>query len=362
MNRLLLSAALLAGCQYDYDKLYEHASVDAGGSGLVSTQLISKWIDNMPLDQECITCAETECANESAACSADPQCLAYTECVAKAPHPAGQAACRSQFADWVSQPATVRQRDLSGPYGQCVFRFRCTAQCTDDSELWCLGGYSLPTTSETSVPLSLHLVDAIDQMTPIANARVRACNAQNARECSETSADAMGTTDANGFVKLTLPASFSRSFTGYLEITGAGRYPTLLKFSTNFAEPTTQVVSIVGEASFRFALTSAGITTDDARGMLQLRMLGCQGAGVKGAFFSLSPEVAGSRTWYIVNGLPRLDNSGTAPVGSGGIIDVPEGTVTADAKTSDGTLIGQVAAPVRAKFMTVVIYAPLGKI
>jgi hypothetical protein len=362
MNRLLACAVLLAGCQYDYDKLYEHGSEGDAGSMLSSTKLIAKWIGNMPLDQDCITCAEQECEAENAACLADPQCVAYTECVAATPNPAGQAACRAQFAGWVNEAATVRQRDLSGPYGQCVFRFRCTPQCTDDSELWCLGGYTMPNTSATEVPLSLYLVDAIDQMTPVANARVRACNAQNARECSETGADAAGVTDANGFVKLQLPASFSRSFTGYLEITGAGRYPTLLKFSTNFAEPTTQVVSVVGEASFKFGLSSASIVTDDTRGMLQLRMLGCQGAGVKGAFFSLAQEVAGTRTWYIVNGLPKLDNVGTAPVGSGGIIDIPEGTVTVDAKTSDGKLIGAADAPVRAKFMTVVIYAPLGKI
>jgi hypothetical protein len=360
MNRLFVCAALLAGCQYDYDKLYEHVSQDAAIQ-LTSPKLISKWIGNMPLTQECLTCAEAECEAENAACLADPTCVEYTTCVGQAPTPAGHAACRAQYASWVNAAGNVRQRDLSGPYGQCVFRFRCTAQCVDDSELWCTGQYTLPQTSDTTVPLSLYLVDAIDQMTPVANATVRACNAQNARECSESTADAMGVTDATGFVKLQLPTSFSRSFTGYLEITGSGRYPTLLKFSTNFAEPSTQVVSIVGEASFKYALSSAEITTDDARGMLQLRMLGCQGAGVKGAFFSLEQPVEDSRTWYIVNGLPKLDNVGTAPVGSGGIIDVPEGTVKVNAKDATGKLIGEADAPVRAKFMTVVIYAPLPK-
>ncbi|HEX5661316.1 MAG TPA: hypothetical protein VFX59_29205 [Polyangiales bacterium] len=359
MNRLLVCAVLLAGCQYDYDKLYEHASSDAG-STLTSTKLISKWIGNMPIDQDCIECAEAQCEAENAACSGDAQCLAYTECVGKTPTPTGQAACRAQFSTWVNAD-DVRARDLNGPYGQCVFRFRCAAQCTDDSELWCVGEYPLSNTSESSIPLSLYLVDAIDQMTPVQGANVRACAAQNPRECSETTVDATGVTDAKGFVKLKLPASFSRSFTGYLEITGSGRYPTLLKFSTAFATDTTQVVSVLGDASFKIALSAGSIKTDDTRGMLQLRMLGCQGAGVKGAFFSLSQPVEGSRTWYIVNALPKLEEVGTAAVGSGGIIDIPEGTVTANAKTSDGKLIGTVDAPVRAKFMTVVIYAPLNE-
>jgi hypothetical protein len=238
-----------------------------------------------------------------------------------------------------------------------VFRYKCTAQCADDAELWCVGQYTMQTTSDQTVPLTLYLIDAFDQ-SPIVGVNVSACSAQNARECTDTKPDAMGVTDANGMIKLKLPSSFSRAFTGYLEITGAGRYPTLLKFSWNIGQDTTQVVSIVAEASFKAAISAIFLKTDDTTGMLQLRMLGCQGAGVQGVHFSYDNPAATSRTWYIANGVPKLDATATTPVGSGGIIDVPEGTVHVRASTADNTLVGECDAPVRAKFMTVVIYAP----
>lgn len=359
MNRLLAGAVLLSGCQYDYDKLYDHATANAdGGLALQSTQLIGSWIGSMPLTEECIQCAEQQCAQANADCAGDAQCVAFTECVGKAPTPAGQAACRRDFATWVNTAPFIKERDGSGPYGQCVFRYNCTAACTGDSELWCLHGYTLPTTSAPTVPLSLYLIDAFDQMTPIADASVRVCSAQNAQECAQLSAVSTGVTNAQGLVQLELPTSFTRAFTGYLEITGAGRYPTLLKFSNTLAQATTQVVSILGEASFKFALASAMLTTDDSRGMLQLRMLGCQGAGVKGVHFELADPMPDERTWYIVNGLPKLDASETAPVGSGGIIDIPAGSVTVRALAPDNSLVATADAPVRPGFMTVVVFAP----
>jgi hypothetical protein len=365
--RVLALAACVAGCQYDFDKLYEHAA-DGGlvqtpdaAPMLSSTALISSWINNQPeVDAECVACAESKCQQENSDCESDPACVQYTECVARKPTPEGQLACREQFSSWVNA-GNVRDRDLAGPYGQCVFRYKCSKECTDDAELWCAGKYTLPFTSSSTVPLHLYLIDALDQKKPLVGATVKVCSAQSLL-CNAP--DATATTNEQGKVDLALPSSFSRAFTGYLEISGAGRYPTLLKFSWSIAQETTQLVSVVAEASFKQAIESLlSLKIDDQRGMLQLRMLGCQGAGVKGVHFDIVPPAGvppdpAVKAWYIDNGIPKIGATETTPVGSGGLINVVEGNVTVAAAKADNTVVASVAAPVRAKYMTVVVFAP----
>jgi hypothetical protein len=355
------SALGLLGCQYDLDPLYEHAERDAGGVAdaevLASAQLIGSWIGKSPtVDRDCITCAEERCAVAESDCRADPTCVAYTDCVGKNPTPGGQAACRAQFASWVGQ-GSVRDRDLSGPYGQCVFRYNCSAECESSTDLSCVGAYTWPLTAETTVPLHLYLVDAYEQTVPLPMMRVRACNAADIR-CTEPLSDTI--TDDKGLAELRLPASFSRAFTGYLEVTGKDVYPTLLKFSWNLASETTQLVGIVKEANFRLAINAIDLRPDPARGMLQLRMLSCGHVGVAGVSFAAERADAQTRNWYIINGFPTLSATATDSVGSGGIIDVPEGSTTVNAtRASDGVAVARAIVPVRANFMSVVVFSPL---
>ena len=362
----LLAGTALAGCHYDLDAIYEHVVVDGGtpfvdaGPALRSDQLISSWIGHHPsVTQECITCAETMCADADASCKADPSCMAYTECVGKDPTPAGQASCRAKFASWVSQADTSRERDLTGPYGQCVFRLKCSEACGSNADLFCVDGYTWPLSAETTVPLHLFLVDAFEQTKPLSSMKVRVCGASDIK-CTTPLGE--GTTNAAGLAELQLPSSFSFSFTGYLEVTGADIYPTLLKFSWNLATETTQIVGIVKEAQFKQAITAIELEPDDTRGMLQLRMLGCSSLGVSGASFSSDRQDAQTKSWYIINGFPTLSATATDKVGSGGIIDLPEGSTTITAtRASDSVPIGRAVVPVRAKFMSVVVFAPLAK-
>ncbi|MEY4514487.1 MAG: hypothetical protein RLZZ450_6609 [Pseudomonadota bacterium] len=363
----LALVAAATGCHYDLDSIYEHVVADAGsvvvvdaGTTLHSDQLIASWIGHHPsVTEDCVSCAETSCADVNTTCKADASCAAYTACVGKDPTPAGQAACRATFASWVSQPDTAKDRDLTGPYGQCVFRYKCSAQCAANNDLFCVNDYTWPLTSQTSVPLHLFLVDAFEQTKRLPNMRVRVCAVTDFK-CNAPAAET--TTDANGLAELNLPGSFSNAFTGYFEVTGPDIYPTLLKFSWNVATETTQLVGIVREAQFKQAIEAIELKPDDTRGMLQIRMLGCGNLGVSGASFSSNSADQQTRNWYIIGALPMVGANATDTVGSGGIIDVPEGSTTITAtRASDGVAIARSVVPVRAKYMSVVILNPLAK-
>jgi len=370
--RLLSSLSLvpaLFGCQYDLDKIYEFAEFDAGGDAggggndaamLISQQLIAAWSTDLAVDSECVQCAEAKCAEADAACRADPECMAYTQCVGATPTPAGQATCRARFSTWVNA-ANVRDRDLSGPYGQCVFRDNCAAECDGNVDLACTDKYAWPSTSDRTVPLQLYLTDAQDQTKFLAGVRVRACPAGSAI-CPMGATEAV--TNAQGFVELNLPTSFDRSFTGYLEVSEPSIVPTLIKFSWNLGSATNQIISIVNQATLMGSTTVlGGVAPDPMRGQLQLRMLGCGGIGVRGVSFTASNTDAKTKSWYIVNGIPNLTATETNVIGSGGIFDLPipnTNVVRATAtRVSDNKEVARADVPVRPGYMTVIIFAPL---
>ena len=353
------------GCSYDFDPLYEHPVADAGAffvapdTGTVlptlsSAQLIQSWIGNDELvDADCVSCAEQKCASADADCRADPGCLAYTQCVGAAPNPAGQTACRVTYESWVRKD--VRAHDLSGPYGQCVFKYNCAAECGGNDDLSCLHKYTWPSTPAATIPLHLYLSDAVQQTAPIANAKVAVCAAGDLK-CGNPGMQ--GTSDATGLVELQLPTTFSGAFTGYLMLEGDALYPSLIRFSWNIGQETTYLLNTVNKQLFNQAIGTTGISPDDKRGMVQARMLGCGGVGLRGASFQSDKADAQSATWYI-DTVPKINLTTTNSVGSGGIVNLPEGNTTVTAtRASDGALLGTTNAPVRAGYMTVVVFAP----
>lgn len=353
-------AALLivAGCAYDLDTIYDSVQTgDAGAeSGVVAPQpLIELW-SSETADADCRACAAQRCAEADSACRADSACEALTRCVAAQPSPVGQAQCRAMNTPWVLGGASVRERELGGPYALCVANV-CREECEISSDLACLNKYAWPM-SLTEVPLHLFLTKADSPGTPLANVRVRVCEAATSCEGERPE----GLTDVRGLVELRLPTSYARAFTGYLEIQGEGLYPTLLKLSWNLSVETTLAVNVVNQMLFRLGLTQAGgIVPDPERGMLQLRMYGCQGFGQRGIRFEAEPSDLKSKQWYLVDDIPSLTARETGTIGSGGIIDVPIGNATVRAlRASDGQLVAQTLAPVRAGFMTVVHFVPSG--
>lgn len=363
-----IALSALSACHYDLSGVYDDdwsrdagldAGQDAGAAGVeagVAHSLLAGWSNYPGVGEECRRCASIECTQAEQDCLADPECVAYSACVAQAPHPAGQASCRARFAAWVGS-GDVRARDLAGPFGQCVFRDRCAVQCEGNVDLSCNGRYAWASTSAEIVPLHLFLNDAQYQSMMLKDVRVKVCRAADLA-CASPYHE--GITDATGRVDLRLPTSFDRAFTGYLQLEGAGVYPTLLKLGWNLALESTVVVSIVNDALFKFSVSVSDVVPDPARGMLQTRMLGCQGVGVRGVRFSVDKSDPALRTWYIADGLPRFDVTETNAVGSGGIFNMPVGrTVVTARRANDDVLVARSEAPIRAGFMTVVVFSPL---
>lgn len=364
-----LTVLLTSGaCQYEFDALYEFPVTDPlpmnGDAGMGedaamprSTHLIGLWGNYPTVDEECIRCAETACAQVDEACRADPECVAFTRCVAESPTPAGQMACRTRHLEWVTS-GDVLLRDLNGPYGQCVFRDACVTECEGASDFACLHNYTWPMTAEQSVPLHLIVNDSQDLKRTLAGVTVKVCT-EGDTLCSAPGPT--GVTDERGYIRLDLPTSFTRSFTGYLELQGAGVYPTLLKFSWNIGGPTEQLVTLVNKTTYDFYATDwLKVTLDADRGMLQTRMLGCSAITTRGVSFATTGADTQTRHWYLDNAIPSFTARETNVLGAGGTFNLLPGyqTVTAT-RAVDGVLVGRTNAPVRPGFMTIVIFQPL---
>lgn len=353
---LLLS---VSGCQYDYDQIYEHAEGegDAGVDAAIdpaSLHLIDLW--KTPIaDADCRECAYRACAEIETACRSDPDCKAFTECVAAKPDPEGIAACRARFARWVSSEP-VRERDLGGPYAQCVFRYQCAEACDGNDDLECGGKFAWPLTTG-DVPLHLFLVRSDDTTKPFENVRVRVCEPRT--DCEKPVGEAVS--DGRGLVELRLPTSYYRAFTGYLKLEGEGLYPTLLKFGWNLAQESTPVVISVERSTFDLAIRQTGQVPNLELGMLQLRMYGCNGMPQRGIRFSANNATPRSRSWYL-NPYPDAMALETGPIGAGGIIDIPAGeTVVRAIRKRDDRTVAETTAPVRPGFLTVVVFSPLAQ-
>jgi len=356
-TRLSLSLLCLLGCQYDVDAIYEHeATLDGGTDADISPAqpqvLVDLWRSSL-VDADCRACAVRACADIESACRSDATCLAFTECVAGQPDPAGLAACRARFASWVASDP-VRERDLGGPYAQCVFRNQCAEACSGTSDLECMSRFAWPMTTG-DVPLHLFLTRSDDQTKPFPNIRVRVCEARTS--CETPLGE--GTTDARGLVELRLPTSYSRAFTGYFQLDGPQLYPTLLKFGWNIGIESTPVVIGVERSTFDLSIMQAGERPNLDFGMLQMRMYGCNGFPQKGIRFAADRATPLSRFWYL-NPIPDTSARETGPIGAGGIVDVPAGETTARAfRVEDDRLVAETEAPVRPGYMTVIVFAPL---
>jgi hypothetical protein len=362
-TRLLAGVAAClpaAGCQYEIDKLFEHAEqeqkedggADAGEAPLPA-ELIDLWAEGSVSD-ECVACAKEKCGDVNAACRDDAECAALTRCVGEAQSPADQYDCRAEHIDWLVE--SVQERDIGGPYQQCVFLNRCGNECDSHTQLSCTRQFDWPMTND-SIVMHLRFVEGLNNSAPLVGLSVRACRAEDPLQCQPVDSPEF-VTNEDGIVHLEVPPSLG-SFQGYLELSGAGIYPTLLRFGWPIAKELVTNVAVVNEENVNRLIWFSAVEVDADRGLLQLRAFGCNGITARDISFEVAGADDRSKTWYTAaqDLAPIFDATSTADRGAGGIINVPGGRRRVTA-SHEGELIASLTAPVRPGHMTIIVVPP----
>jgi hypothetical protein len=364
-RRSLLSGVcalgLLSSCSYDLDKIYAHTQSDAGIDGAdangsaaeVPEELIDLYKAQPFVDEDCRACVVKKCKAQNTSCREDEACTTATRCFAESFDPDGHAACRSKQLDWFGDD--LDNRALGGPFYTCAFRDECATECATSTDWSCLGKYTWSSTSERSVALDLHLFEARagDLGSDIT---IKVCAAEDVA-CESPAVKNPVVTDKRGDVRVSLPTPL-RAFRGYLDLKGESWYPTLIHFSSPIARDGVQSLGIINDQNVRLSIAAAGVAPDETRGLLQIRMFGCAGIGMRGVSFTASKADDNSRTWYYDGQTPQFGLEATTDFGNGGIINVPEGLNEIVAQLGN-KVVARTMVPVRAGHMTIVVLSPL---
>ncbi len=374
LTRALFAAcSLLGACHSDFDPLFEAQALDSDGgqdAGMVEpppAQLIELWKDKAfsSYSESCAACAAAKCGAVNESCKRDPQCVAFTRCVAQSTDPVTQAQCRSQFATWLS--ADVFGRDVGGPYAQCVLQDKCTEECASRVNFSCVGKFSWQTTNDMDIPFRFRFNEAF-LLEEVAGMEVKVCRADDLYCTAPTQ---VATTDDNGEVTLMLRTSL-RTFQGYLELNKktadpmTSIYPTLLRLGWPITVEGVTNITVINEFSVSLNVAISNVAPDPNRGLLQVRFSSCSGFSSPGVSFATNPTDEASRTWYAdLAGVPNFEETKTYMLGAAGVINAIEGrhNITASYSPDNGVTnipVAEAPAPVRAGFMTIVVVPPMG--
>lgn len=373
-HALLLALTLLSACRYDFDPLFEGELLDLDGgmsdASMVEpppAQLIELWKDKpfTSYNEACAACAVAKCAAVNDSCKRDPQCVAFTRCIAQSTDPVNQAQCRSQFTPWLS--GDIFGRDVGGPYAQCVMQDKCTEECRSRVNFSCVGKFTWQTTNDMAIPFRFRFTEAFT-LEEVTGMQVKVCRADDLY-CTAPTEVAM--TDENGEVMLNLLTSL-RTFQGYFELTKktsdpmTSVYPTLVRVGWPITQQGVTNITVINEYSVSLNIALSQATPDPGRGLLQVRFYSCNGFAAPGVSFITSPADEASRYWYAgIDGVPDFDETKTFTIGAAGVINAIEGrhNITSTYSPDNGVTsipAGETAAPVRAGFMTIVLVPPMG--
>ena len=165
------------------------------------------------------------------------------------------------------------------------------------------------------------------------------------------------TTDADGNAKLAIPAGFD----GYLELTGPSIVPALWYFSPlpdAEAAPRSYNVGLLSPASFSQIAATVGASIDDTAGHSFNFALDCaRSYGTFGSGVSFTPSATrtGTRSFYLINGLPSTTATTTDGSGVGGFVNLKPGVLTITGDLA-GQRTGSVSVLIRAGVIT---YSPI---
>jgi hypothetical protein len=126
--------------------------------------------------------------------------------------------------------------------------------------------------------------------TPVVGANVKLCD--RADDACQSPLGG-GQTDPNGQIGFYVPVT-SPGFTGYLDVTALGYYPTVIVASSPLVDDTFSTALIPLLSTGQTLAKQAGTTLDTTRASLAMTVLGCNGLGLP--YVSLSVDTADGAT------------------------------------------------------------------
>jgi hypothetical protein len=147
--------------------------------------------------------------------------------------------------------------------------------------------------------------------------------------CSEPLS--VATSDASGSASL----SVSSGFSGYVSLDSVDIVPTRYFFSPPIRRDQEVPPLTLSSPTARNGILQQ-LDASPELGDVLVSVLDCQGLPVQGVTFSIAPAAAGTRQYYLVNGLPNRNADATDATGYGGFVNLASGTWSVSAVLANG--------------------------
>jgi hypothetical protein len=289
-------------------------------------------------------------AGAAAGCSGAgcPECATGADCEARG-MPGGR--CIDSIC-WPAeaQCSTDDECVVMGPEyvgGRCV-----SSACRPNPRWRCEAAQSTSTTEQKE--LTVLVRDSLS-LSPVQMVHIVAC-AKLDLTCASPVAEA--TTDAQGELHITVPASFA----GYLQQTERMEYaPAMYFLPAVFPEDgVLQPFPLLTAGAIIDALaTSLGARLEDDRGHMMLIAEDCTGDALAGVSFQSPQADDKSVQFYVRNLLPSTSEKQTAEIGNGGFLNFPRGTAVINVdRMQDKLHLTTVSIVVRPMFISVAYMRP----
>jgi hypothetical protein len=239
------------------------------------------------------------------ACATDPECQTAVRCRFSSDTPDVQQACPSLGQD---SGATPLFNDTTAPIASS-----CSTECSWGADWSCVGKVDWPAATIGPIDVSFAVYGGATQA-PIAGATVKLCSFGDSL-CSNPFS--MGITGDAGTVPLLRPSVPSAGLV-YVDISSPTILTTLGFEVFPLSEPrlTSLTTGIFTQAQLAFAAAGVGVTLDSALASVIVLAADCRIGDAPGVEFSLAPQAATTRLFYVVNGAftptGPTDSSGVA--------------------------------------------------
>lgn len=310
----------------------------------------------------CTSCVTQEACSELSACAKSANCVQHVA-VLQRTCPFLDRSCWTAILFALGNiPESQALADALGS--------RCTSECRKGSNWDCVGKVSWPAEKYSKAEFHTRVMQAKDPTQPFEGALVQACYTTD-KLCAPSAELDSDTSDANGYIHLTVPIS-ATGFAGYMKITGAA----LVDYIAVFQPPLSG--SLFGDEKytpypangafektfFNLAkLTLVDPPLDDNRGYVLAYMADCTASAGTGVTFEVTPSDSATRVAYFASNVVSPQATKTDRLGLAIIYNVPPaasfGLTARRADTNE--VIGKANAFLLPNTITNVIMAPLPK-